>query len=116
MGTLQTGQSTVTIDSLSPCLSYWVVVTAMDSTCGTELNSSPQMIGLFESVEFKFAIDIEDASPCKMWIAENSARKLSDIQSSIGTGLRTSSCQLSTPCVANGQFTCEGDPEVITYQ
>lgn len=37
--TIQTNQSRVTIDSLGPCLSYWVVVTSV--TCTSQISSSP---------------------------------------------------------------------------
>ena len=88
----------------------------MYGICGTQLKSAPQMIGLFEPVEFKLAITVEDTPPCETWIADNAVGKLSDVQSSISSELQTSSCRVSTPCVTNGQFTCEGDPEIITYQ
>lgn len=104
----------VTISSLGPCQSYWVVVTAVD--CINRINSSPQLIGLYDSVQFKFAISVENAAPCTVWIADNFARKIADIQSTISKELEESECGMSVPCVADNQFTCQDDPQIINYE
>jgi hypothetical protein len=111
--TLQTTESRVGIDGLVACQSYWLVVTAIDSICNTQLRTSPQQIGLYQSMTFKFAISLQDSTPCREWIAENSATKLSDVKDLITSD---SPCEVLTPCLVNGQFTCEGNSDTITYE
>ena len=104
--TFLTNQSRVTINGLSPCLSYWVVVTA---TGCARVDSSPELLGVFDSANFQFAISLEDNTPCTVWIADNFARKISDVQNLISSELETSSCRMSIPCMANSDLTCEGN-------
>lgn len=55
-----TSRPRVTIDTLNPCLSYWVVVTAID--CVSRVSSSPQLIGLFESVQSDFEVTVTSSA------------------------------------------------------
>lgn len=44
--TFQPESTSITLDLPSPCLSYWVVLTAYD--CNNRITSTPALIGLFE--------------------------------------------------------------------
>lgn len=114
MKVLRTNHSRVTIDNLVPCLSYWVVVTSVD--CVNRISSSPQLLGLFDLLLFKFSMSFGDTVSCKTWIVEDFARKLSDVQNVVSAAMEDSSCGVSIPCVANSQFTCRNDPNLITYE
>ncbi len=116
MKVIQSNQSIITIDNLSPCLSYWVVVTSVD--CINRVSSSPKLLGLFELVQFKFSMSFGDSVSCKTWIIEDYARKLSDVQISVSAALEHSSCGMPIPCFANSHFTCGNDPKasLINYQ
>ena len=111
---MQTAQLSGTIEAFSPCLSYWVLVTAIDNLCSDRLVSRPQAVDLFQPVQFKFFVTLDNDPVCSTWIADNSARKISDVQREIAS--QSSSCGTSASCIANGQFKCEGDPAVITYK
>ena len=101
----RTRQPRATIDGLSPCISYWVIVTALD--CSNRIKSSPELVGLFQPVQFEFLITISDTDTCRRWVVEDFHRKISDVQDSISTALENDvSCAMSVPCVANSQFTC----------
>lgn len=110
----QTNQSRVTIDALNPCLSYWVVVTAID--CTSRFRSSPIFVELFDPAQFQFEISIQDAAPCRVWVADNFATKISDIQQTINSGLEDSGCGRAASCMANSRFTCDGDSSIINYE
>ena len=114
MRTFLTNESSVSIDNLSPCSSYWVVVVAI--SCSNRVASAPQLINLFQTMEFKFMISLDDNDPCKTWITENLPTKLSDVERSLTTVPQDSICRLALPCVANGQFVCENDPNTAVYQ
>ena len=104
----------MTINALDPCLSYWVVVTAID--CTSRLSSAPSLVGVFEPTQFKFVISVEDAAPCRVWVADNFATKISDIQQTINSGLEDSGCGRAASCMANSRFTCDGDSSIINYE
>ena len=103
----QTDQPNVTIDGLSPCMSYWSVVTAEMVGCDNPLSTQPQAIDLFQSSRFEFALASEDTSPCREWIAEDFTGKVADIENALISEL-AASCGMSVPCMANSQFTCQG--------
>lgn len=113
MRVFQTNQSRVTIDNLHPCLSYWVIVTAVG--CINRVDTSPELIGLFETVDFKLVFTVGDAIHCKTWVVQNIARKISDVENSISSVLNGSRCGMSIPCVANSQFTCGYDAIMINF-
>ena len=110
--TFQSNQPRVTLTGLSPCLSYWVVVTAVD--CTNRVSSAPRLIGLADPVDFKMIIS-ESTVSCGAWIADNSARKLSDILNKMNDALE-SRCGMSVPCMANSRFTCGNDPSAVTFE
>ena len=112
--TFQTVESSISISGLSACQSYWVEVTAIDSNCNIQLSSSPELIGLHQLVTFEFVILTEDSASCRAWIADNTARKLSDVRNIITSELQD--CGISASCAANDQYSCEGNPEIITYE
>ena len=89
-------------------------VTAIDSDCDARPVSSPQLIGLHLSMDFEFVISIQDSAPCTVWVADNAARKLSDVQSIITSELQK--CGVSTSCMVNGQFVCESSQDTIAYE
>ena len=111
MRTFQTTDFSGSINNLNACQSYWVEVTVLD--CDIQLRSLPRLIGVHQSMTFKVVISIEDSAPCMTWIADNVARKLSDVQSIITSELQD--CGISASCVANDQFACEENQE-ITYE
>ena len=113
VGTFQANQSEVAIESLNPCLSYWVVVTSEILDCDDQLSTQPQVIGLFQPSRFKFALSVEDAAPCREWIAEDIVEKVSDMDNSLNSAL-VATCGISAPCTANSQFTCDGSE--INYE
>jgi hypothetical protein len=104
----QANFSQIHINGLNPCLSYWVVVTSDVIGCDNQLSSQPQVIGYFQSSEFKFAISIEDITSCEEWIAVDPAGKATDVEMALNSQLESSSCGTSVPCMARSQFTCEG--------
>jgi hypothetical protein len=115
MKTIQTTDPSVRIDidRLMTCQSYLVQVTVIDSICNTRQSTTPQRIGLYQSMTFSFAISLEDSTSCSVWVAENLDTKLSDVRNIITSD---SPCEILTPCLVNGQFTCEGNSDTITYE
>ena len=107
VGTFQANRSNVTIDGLSPCLSYWVVVASEIIGCGSD-SSQPQAINLFRSSSFRFALSVEGSPPCREWIAEDFMGKVADAETALNSALEVSSCGMPVPCMASSQFTCEG--------
>lgn len=84
-----------------------MVATAI--SCRNQISSSPELIGTFDSAPFQFKISIENAAPCRAWIVDNFARKISDVQNSVRSELGDLSCGgMSVPCMANSQFACDG--------
>ena len=113
VGAFQANQSEVSIDSLDPCLSYWVVVASEILDCDDQLSTQPQVIGLFQPSRFTFALSVEDAAPCREWITEDIVGKVSDVDNYLNSAL-VASCGMSAPCTANSQFTCDGSE--INYE
>ena len=114
MRVVRTNHSTLTIDNLVPCLSYWVVVTSLD--CVNHVSSSPQLLGLVDLTLFKFSLSFGNSVSCQSWIVEDLGRKLTSVQNSISVALEGSSCGMPLPCVANSHFTCGNDPSLISYE
>ena len=111
---MRTNQSRVTIGNLVPCLSYWVVVSSVD--CVNRISSPPRLLGLYDLAQFKLGISFGDTVTCKTWVVEDFASKLSDVQTSVTRAMEDSSCGIAVPCVANSQFTCGNDPNLINYE
>ena len=101
----------VLINDLDSCSSYWVITTAIDCA-NNRMTSSPQLIGVLKSEEFKFDITIDLDQSCTTWISDNFNTKLSDVDSSIADD---SLCRMFITCLTNSQFTCEKDPHTVTY-
>ena len=114
MGSFLTNESNILIENLSPCVSYWVVGTAI--YCFNRLSTSPQSIDLLEPKRFNLAVSLENYDTCGSWIINDFTRKISDIQNSILAALRDSSCNIIVSCVADSQFTCGNDPNIANYE
>ena len=91
------------------------MVSAEDGGCNAQLSSLPGSIPLYESTKFKVAISIEKGESCSGWIAENSSLKLSDLQDSMNSELQSARCDISMPCMANRQLSCQDDPDIAIY-
>ena len=114
MDTVSISVPSARVDNLSPCQQYWVVVSTLN--CTHQVSSSPQLIGLFQSVHFEFVISIGDTRTCRRWVVEDFVRKISDVQNSVRSALEDDMfCGMSAPCVANSQFTCGNDPGVVNF-
>ena len=114
VGTFRSSQSRVAISNLDFCKSYWVVVTAVD--CVNHVSSSPELIGLFESLKFKFVMSIDGTESCESWVTQDPLRKISEVERYLSLAMKDSSCATAISCVANSQFICGKDPNVITYE
>ena len=67
-------------------------------------------------MQFKFKISVGSNGPCKKWIVDSSDRKLSDIENYITAALQDSACKMTVSCVANSQFICKNDPNIVIYE
>lgn len=103
----------VAIDNLDHCKSYWVVVTAVD--CVNHVQSSPVLIGLFESLRFKFEMSLDDGALCRTWISSDLNNKLSAVEQLLVSTI-DSSCKMRVSCVASSLFTCGRDLNIVTYE
>ena len=106
--------SQITLTGLNNCLSYWVVVSAVD--CVNRVRSAPQVIGLVDVTRLEFIIS-RDNITCENWVAHNYARKISDVEERMKVALeRSPSCGLSVPCMADSQFTCGNNQHLIAFE
>ncbi len=84
--------------------------------CVNHIRSAPSAIGLVDAVRFVFNINM-GVVPCELWVANNYARKISDIQERMNAALeKSTSCGMSVPCMASGQFTCGSNPSFSTFE
>lgn len=101
---IRTTQSEVVLQILSPCSTYWVVVTSVN--CGLRISTSPQLLSLFNSSLFSISLCPGGDFSCSDWIVFNLTRKLADVENTLSSAL-ASQCQLSNlTCFPNSSFTC----------
>ena len=112
--TVTTTQTQVNLQTLSPCSTYWVVVTAVN--CGLRLSSDPQLLGLFNASVFTLALCPGLGFRCSDWIGINVTNKIADIESALNSVL-TSQCFVSdSACFANNGFTCNREDTMVTFR
>ena len=83
--------------------------------CVSHITSSAELIGLFESLKFKFDMSVDDATSCERWINNDATRKISEVEQNLIMATHTS-CEMRISCVANSQFTCGQNPTIVTYE
>lgn len=111
---LQTSQTRATITNLSPCLSYWAVVTAVD--CINRISSLPQLVSAFQPIQFELFITLEESVSCQTWVTDNFFGKISNVRNSVNAALLDSTCGLPLSCLSDSQFVCGSDSSKATLQ
>ena len=104
----------MTVRNLDACTSYWTTVTAVN--CGTKISSSSQLIGLKDPANYQLVANLASSvGLCSTWIADNTARKINDVEN--GLRLPLLLCGFSIPCYANSRWSCNtNDPTKATFE
>ena len=104
LGTFETSQPQVIINNLTPCLSYWVVVSVLG--CVHRVHSSPQLIGPSDSMLSDFVVSVERGASniVVSWRNSNAEQRLETIQVNV-----TSECPTGVVATQHQTFNVAPD-------
>ena len=107
-------QTEVNVQNLSPCSTYWIVVTAVN--CGLRISSSPQLLGLFNSSEFTVALCPGSDFSCSDWLGVTLESKIASVEDILSSVLTTQCLLNNVSCFAGSTFTCSVDDSMVTFR
>ena len=114
MSTIQTSQRQIVLQSLSPCSTYWIVVTAIN--CRLRITSEAHLLGLYDSTPFNITLCPGENFRCNDWVRADALSKVGDVESVLSSVL-TSQCLVSNlPCYAESGFTCFMGDNMVTFE
>ena len=114
MNTIQTSQRQVVLQSLSPCSTYLVVVTAIN--CGLRITSEAHLLGLYDSTPFNITLCPGENFKCSDWITEDMMSKVADIESVLNSVLISQCLVRNLSCYVGSGFICSMDESMATFE
>lgn len=114
MSTIRTSGQQITLQNLSPCSTYWVVVTAIN--CGLRIKSVPRHIELYESTPFNSTFCPGEKFICNDWINVDMTSKVADTENVLNSVLASRCLLSSPPCYRGSRFVCYMDSSMVTFE